>query len=42
MQFFVNSLNFQNQENLVFDVLKIIKLSPLFLPKIPRWKKHST
>ena len=39
MQFFVNSLNLQKQEHLVLDVLHIIKISPLFLPKIPRWNK---
>ena len=39
MQFFFNSLNLQEQKNLVLDVLKIIKTSPLFLPKIPRWNK---
>ena len=39
MQFFFNSLNLQKQEDLVFDVLRIIKISPFFLPKIPRWNK---
>ena len=39
MQIICNALNVGNQENLISDVLKIIKSAPFFFPRLPRWNK---